>query len=365
MLTRRTLLEGAAAMTIAGSATEASGAPTGSPGRRPGDPVRVGIIGLEGHVSEITDAAAEVPGLSVVAVAEGDPALAERARRSPVYRQATFYKEFQALLGRETLDIAAVCGETGGRAEVLLACAARKLPIVSEKPLTRTLEELRAVRTAVARSRVPLTMLLPMRFSPHYRAMREIVRSGEVGDVVGMDAQKSYKLGERPDWMKHRERFGGTIPFVGIHMIDLMLWIGGRELTEVSAFHGNVGFPEIGEMENTAAVLFRTDSGGTASLRIDYLRPSTAPTHGDDRLRITGSKGVVEYQESTGLTLMTRSEKPRVVTDLPPQGSLFADFVESLDQRKPHVIRPEEVFRATEVALKARDAADRGRMLRL
>jgi predicted dehydrogenase len=352
-------------MTMAGTVAEASAAADALAGRHPADALRVGIIGLQGHVSEITDAVAALPGLRIAAVAEGDPALAERARRSPQYQQATFHEEFRPLLEREELDVVAVCGETGDRAEALLACAARKLPIVSEKPLTRTLDELRAVRAAVTRGGVPLTMLLPMRFSPHYRAMREIVRSGQIGDVIGMDAQKSYKLGERPEWMKRRERFGGTIPFVGIHMIDLMLWIGGREFTEVAAFHGRVGFPQIGEMENTAAVLFRTDTGGTASLRIDYLRPSTAPTHGDDRLRITGSTGVVEYQESTGLTLISQSEKPRVVTELPPQGSLFADFVDSLRRGKTHLIRPEEVFRTTEVALKAREAADRGRVLRL
>jgi len=329
------------------------------------DPLRVGIIGLDGHVSEILDAARTVPGLRVAAVAESKPALVQQARRNPLYGQTKFYEEFRSLLDGEKLDLVAVCGETGGRAAVLQACAERKLPIASEKPLTRTLEELGAVRAAVDRGGAPITMLLPMRFSPHYAAMWKLVRSGEIGEVVGMDAQKSYKLGARPDWMKRRERFGGTIPYVGIHMVDLMLWISGREFTEATAFHANVGVPEVGEMENTAAALFRMDNRGTASLRIDYLRPATAPTHGDDRLRIAGSQGVLEYQEATGLTLMTRSEKRRVVTDLPPERSLLVDFVESLYLGKTHRIRPEEVFRVTEVVLKAREAADTGRVVKL
>ena len=72
-------------------------------------------------------------------------------------------------------------------------------------------------------------------------------------------------------------------------------------------------------MENTTATLFRLDNRGTAALRMDYLRPETAPTHGDDRLRLAGTRGVLEYQAATGLTLVTAKEKPRVITDLPPR----------------------------------------------
>ena len=128
-------------------------------------------------------------------------------------------------------------------------------------------------------------MLLTMQFEPEYQAMRNIVRSGRIGEVVSLDAQKSYKLGMRPGWMKVRKSYGGTIPYIGIHLVDLMRWISGRELVEAAAFQSNVGFPEIGEMENNTAVIFKLDNRGTASLHLDYLRPATAPTHGDDRLR--------------------------------------------------------------------------------
>ena len=64
------------------------------------------------------------------------------------------------------------------RAAVVRECAGRKLPIAAEKPLTLSLDELEGVKKAVAASSVPLTMLLPMRFSAPYQAMRELVRQG-------------------------------------------------------------------------------------------------------------------------------------------------------------------------------------------
>jgi hypothetical protein len=74
---------------------------------------------------------------------------------------------------------------------------------------------------------------------------------------------------------------------------------------------------------------------------------------------------VIEYQAATGLTLLTGSAPPRTITELPPERSLFVDFLESLYLGKMHLIRPEEVFRVTEVVLKARDAADRGHVVKL
>jgi predicted dehydrogenase len=175
-----------------------------------------------------------------------------------------------------------------------------------------------------------------MRFTPIYQGMRQIVQSGDIGEVIAMDAQKSYKLGERPDWMKSRKTFGGTIPYIGVHMMDLMQWITGRQFTEVSAFQSVVGNADLGEMENVTALAFKLDNHGVASLRMDYQRPETANTHGDDRLRIVGTKGIVEYQAATGLTLITQSKPARQITDLPKPKSLTVDFIESLYGGAPH-----------------------------
>ena len=170
-------------------------------------------------------------------------------------------------------------------------------------------------------------MLLTMRFEPPYAAMRQLVAAGRIGEVAQMAAQKSYKLGERPEWMRHRATFGGTIPYIGIHMVDLMRFIGGRELVEAVSFEARVGFPEMGDLENTTATLFRLDNGGMASLHMDYLRPEAAPTHGDDRLRLAGTRGVLEFQESAGLTLVTADEAPRAIQYFPPARRLFPDFL--------------------------------------
>ena len=118
-------------------------------------------------------------------------------------------------------------------------------------------------------------------------------------------------------------------------------------------------------MENTTSASFLLDNGGTASLRMDYVRPETAPTHGDDRLRIAGTRGVVEHQEGGGVTLVTASEKPREVREVPAERSLFLDFLESLYGGAKHWITPDEVYRVTEICLKTRAPGDSRRVVKL
>lgn len=327
--------------------------------------IRIGVIGLEGHVSDITSAANVIPNLQFTAISDPDEKRLNTAVRNSTYQNAKAYTDWRKLLASEKLDIVGVCGENATRAEILQACASRVPAIISEKPLALSFNELKAVRRAIEKHNTALTMLLTMRFYPTYQAMRQIVRSGAIGEVIAMDAQKSYKLGDRPDWMKSRKRFGGTIPYIGVHMMDLMQFISGRTFIEVAAFQSTVGVPDLGEMENVATLSFKLDNRGVASLRMDYQRPETAPTHGDDRLRIAGTKGIVEFQEAQGLTLVTKDQPPQKITDLPKTKPLSVDFIESLHGGPGHQLSRAEIFRVSEQILKSRAAAEEHKIVRL
>ena len=118
-------------------------------------------------------------------------------------------------------------------------------------------------------------------------------------------------------------------------------------------------------MENTTATVFRLDNGGTAALHMDYLRPDIAPTWGDDRLRLAGTRGVVEYQAATGVTLITGKDAPRQIRDLPRDRSLFIDFLESIYLQKTAGLTLKDIYRVNHIVLAARDSADEHQIVRL
>ncbi len=321
--------------------------------------VRIGLIGLEGHYGEIVDVLGHVPDAELVAIAAPNP----RALRG--LESARRYTDYRQMLDRERLDIAAVCNSNGERAGVVLACLERKLHVVAEKPLAIERADLVRIRETVTRTGVRLTMLLPMRFDPEYLVIRRLVEAGEIGEVAQVAAQKSYKAEQRPDWFLHRSTYGGTIPWIGIHMVDLMRWASGREFTEAVSFQSHIGFPALGDMENVTGSMFRLDNGGVAMLRMDYLRPLAAPSHGDDRLRLAGTRGVVEYQAATGVTILRGNRPPEVIRQLPERRSVFLDFLASVYLQRPPALSLEDIYRVNEIVLFARESAEKRQIVKL
>jgi predicted dehydrogenase len=327
--------------------------------------IRLALAGFDGHPEEILRVLPRLPDVELAAVAgEGsDPAALANGLKNRYAAKARHYDTLRELLAAEQVDVVALCNNNGRRAAGILACAARKINVIAEKPLALGRADLDAVYAAVKKSGIHLGMLLPMRFDPPYLAMRRIVESGAIGEVLQMEAQKSYQLGARPEWQKHAGTYGSTILWIAIHSIDLMLFVSGRTFTEAVSLQAHVGFPEAGEMQNVTASLFRLDNGGCATLHMDYLRPSKAPGHGDDRLRVSGSRGIVEYQESAGVTLVTEKSGPEVVRDLPGQQSVFLDYLQSVYQGATPALTWAEIVRANEATLAAHAAAEQRRFV--
>ncbi|MGD8239517.1 MAG: Gfo/Idh/MocA family oxidoreductase [Armatimonadota bacterium] len=322
----------------------------------------VAIIGLKGHQGVVLEGIAQMPDVRLAAAADDSEEALARIKGSPAADADTkTYGDHSEMLDKEYVHIAVHCGTDGGRADVLVECARRGLHTVSEKPLAMTLDELGAVREAVAQSDVRLSMLLTMRLEPMYAGVREAIAAGRIGEVVLATMQKSYKLGNRPEWQRDRRTFSGVIPFIGIHALDLIRWSTGREFTEAMAYQSNAAHPELRDMEDNATVALKLDNGGSASARLDYCRPATAPTHGDDRLRVAGSEGVIEARgAASSVTLMTQDEAPHELP-LADGDNLFVDFVRSIGGRGESRIPAEDCFRMTEIVLKARAAAETGR----
>jgi predicted dehydrogenase len=328
--------------------------------------MKIGLIGLKGHQSVVMSGARELGGCEVIAVADDDPEELARFKRSePLARDARTFADWRRVVEHAPMDVCVVCDENGVRAEQLIVLAERAVHIVTEKPLATTMEDLARVRKAMSSSKSRLTMLLTMRHEAKYQTMRDLILAGAVGEVRQAAAQKSYRLGQRPEWQKRRLRLGGTIPYIGIHALDLLWWTTLRRFTHVAALHSAGVKPEMGETEDSASILLALDNGGSATARLDYLRPATAPSHGDDRLRVIGTEGVIEAAYPHGdLSLITADKPPRRIQPRPTD-NLFVNFARALRSGHTSRIPQEDCFYITEVVLRAREAADQRKMLPL
>lgn len=322
--------------------------------------IKIGMIGVEGHTPMILGDLDKVKNVKLVAYAHHGNSVAN------LPKETKLYGTYEEMFDKEQIDVAGIFMPLYMNAQVSMAAAKKKIHIITEKPVATTLNDLKLLMKTVIENKVRLTTLLGMRLSPPFQAIRKVVAEGKIGEPIVMTAQKSYKFGKaRPDFYKKKEMYGGTIPWIGIHAIDYVHYTTGLDFVGVAAFQGNKNHPDYPGCEDYAGVIFRMNNNGTTLINIDYLRPETAPTHGDDRLRVIGSQGVVEIKDlGQRVELISSSSKP-VDISLPVEKSFLADFVSELRGTGKHILSPEEPFEMTRVSLLAHQAALQGSVIKL
>ena len=198
-----------------------------------------------------------------------------------------------------------------------------------------------------------------MRGVPELAAVRQAVRAGDIGEPLMIFSQKTYKWGDtRPDTYRNRATFPGLAPWVGIHAFDWLHWILGDVFTEVQGREGTTAHPDYPACGSQAAFVLSMRNGGVTSITLDYLRPTAAPTHADERLRIAGSRGVIETALiEHKVTLITNDKPPRALP-LNPQTDIFTQFARSLRREGSPPLTLHEACRITEIAIKAQQAVD-------
>lgn len=312
--------------------------------------VRIGIVGGYGHES-----VRWLPGAELAWAADGyDDKAIHNARLRGSDRT---YRSLDELIGEFRPDIVYVGSVYGWNARLILHSLDHGIPIVSEKPLAVTREELELLRQRVGPGRPGVVAEFAMRWCHSFKRARQLIQEGAIGAPIHIQAQKSYKFGvSRPDFYRERALFGGIIPWVASHAIDFAAWTTGLRYHSVAAQHGNRCHPEYPEMEDFAAMQFEMSGGVPCVITADFLRPEGAPTHGDDRLRVTGDAGVIEVRGSDVFLTDGKGEKTWHDPSADPEER--ARELVSAALGCGHTITPEESLHITEAALAAREAAD-------
>jgi predicted dehydrogenase len=270
------------------------------------------------------------------------------------------------MLDSERLDVVQVCCRNDRIPVWTRICLERGLPVMAEKPVAMDLPTLETLFRAAQKTGAALAAMHTMRGSSALAAVRQAVRDGNIGDPLLSFSQKTYKWGKsRPDYYRSRETFPGLAPWVGIHAFDWLYWILGDVFTEVQGREGTTARLDFPACGSQAAFVLPMENGGMASVTLDYLRPETAPTHGDERLRIAGTGGVIETAlVERRVMLTTAKDRPRTLP-LSPQTDFFTQFARSLRGEGPPPLTLHETCRITEIALKAQQAADTQRIISL
>lgn len=328
---------------------------------------KICFIGASGHWGYLTHGMASLKNTEITAFAPSfENENLDALKNLEIHeKKGKFYRNYLEMLDSERPDIVSITPRYDLIAPIILETVKRGIHVIAEKPLAFSLEQLDEIKEAVKKSGIQLSMMMGIRYEPAFFTAKKVVEAGRIGEPLLIQAQKSYRWGTRPEWYKKRETYGSTINWVGIHALDWARWVSGLEFQEISAAHANLIHPDFAGCQDIATVQAKMSNGALAVFNFDYLRPAQAKTHGDDRLRIAGSKGVLEVigRENRLYIIDEAGEHENEPLLTPPD--FMADFINELEGKGKAFISAEDAYKTTEIAIKATLAADNQRVVQI
>jgi predicted dehydrogenase len=250
--------------------------------------LRVGIIGAGGIAGLHAEAYAQMPEtVTVTAVSDISAAAAETLSGK---LGATPYEDYRAMLDAD-VDAVDICLPHHLHAAAAVAAAQAGKHILCEKPLCTTPEEAARVRQAVADAGVTLMCAHNQLFLPAVAAAKEIIASGELGEVYEVrtnDAFRTSLTAESAGWRgSSATNGGGELIDTGYHPSYLLLHFAGGQPSQVMAMLANHRLAFL-DAEDSAQVLVRFDNGVVGNIATSWAYQPPADT---ERFTVFGANG--------------------------------------------------------------------------
>lgn len=321
------------------------------------------VIGAWGHSVDVLAQTETMPGIRIAAMARvfPDDDFGPWRQRFTKAAESRMYSDYRDLLRREPPDIVVIGTRLDRISEIAMDAARAGCHLICEKPLASNLDRFEALRAEVEKRGIACISMLANSDQPAFQVAAESVRRGDIGSVAQAHVRKTYKWGVRPTWFGDPDIYPGTIPWVGIHALDILAHVTGLSPVRIAAQHGNTTHPSHPGCQDRAELLLELPGGAGASISVDYLRPETATTHGDDYIRVSGSLGQIEAfadRGEGGICELTDRNGRRPMP-LPPGGNVYQDFIRDIADAKHTELQEKTraAFNRTIWCLRAHQAA--------
>jgi predicted dehydrogenase len=223
-----------------------------------GRPLRIGVIGVGIMGSNHARVFAGLPGAILVGVADPDRKQAEFVANT-LGCQAVADADSLLALGIDAVTIAA---PTHLHHDIALACLARGIHVMVEKPIASTVDEGRSIIAAARRANRTLMVGHVERFNPAVEAIKEAIHKEDILSIA------ITRVGPFPPRMSNV----GVVIDLAVHDIDLIRWFTDSDIVEVQPQLSSA----VAEREDIALLQFRTASGVLAHINTNWLTPFKA-----------------------------------------------------------------------------------------
>lgn len=146
--------------------------------------------------------------------------------------------------------------------------------LLAEKPLGRDTQEAAFLVEQAHAAQVHLGVCYGNRTNPTVMAARQIVAEGAIGPLISVEVRAittQVRFRNPAHWLfDHTKSGGGMLSWLGCHQLDLIRFITGDEIVEMSAQVATRSGEAI-TVEDVATLAFRLRSGALGTLHTGYM----------------------------------------------------------------------------------------------
>jgi len=265
----------------------------------------VGVIGCGYWGPNLVRNFNQIKETNVIKVADLDDQRLKHMKS--IYPLLETTRDYQDILADRDIDIVAVATPVGTHFRLASEALLAGKHVFIEKPMCRTVEEAEQLITLAAEHRLKLMIGHTFLYTGAVRKMKQIIDSGELGDIYYINSQR-LNLG----------LFQQDINVVwdlAPHDISIILYLLGEFPQALSASGSAHINPQV---EDVATVTLHFSNGLIAFLQCSWLDPDKIR-----RMTVVGSKKMMVYDD------IQPSEKIRIYDkciERPPYYDSFAEF---------------------------------------
>ena len=241
--------------------------------------ISLGVIGYGYWGPNLARNAAEAAGARLTAISDMSPAALERAEKR--HPGAKLHAAWKDIINSPDVDAVLIATPVSTHFELALAALKAGKHVLVEKPMTSTSPEARILINEAEKRGLVLMVDHTFVYTPAVRKIRELITSGELGDLYYYDSTR-INLGLIQSDVN-------VIWDLAVHDFSIMEYLIDQQPVAISA--SGAGHIE-GRPENIAYLTVFYDSGTVAHLNVNWLAPVKVR-----QTFVGGSKKMVVYDD--------------------------------------------------------------------
>ena len=263
------------------------------------------------HLDAYFTGLAASPEADGVVVADPSGAWEELAKKNLGDKLKSFERDHVKALATHKPALAVVTLEAVQSPPVIKAALEANCHVLAEKPSCVRSEDFAPLAQLADMKHRNIMLALANRLRGTVQAARKMLRGGQLGQLYGCemhiiaDHTRLTQPAYHKSWFADPARAGGgQLMWLGIHWIDLVMFLTGSKITETTGFTGIVGGEPI-KAEDSAAMAVRFDNGMFGTITGGYYLDKGYHSH----VKIWGSHGWLQLEPHSSVPFQWYSTK--------------------------------------------------------